>query len=552
MNIALSWRTIIRWFCTSIATIIGGVFLGYLFFTNSIILVTALLVIGYFAVKSVRLAFFLFIVSVPFNTFVTVQYIFPVKLTYVFFFFLVLSFIYSYSSEKREDLITKIKTPLDYLLFVVVLFIILSVFQSRFIPDNPYIIQNAWRNYPWIKSITKILLLLFCISIFYLCSLLLDSKQKIKEILLVYTITAVFASVVGLGVYAVYVFFGYITKINEHKLVVEVLGDVPRLVGTEAEPLFFGLYLLTVLPILYALLFTQYLSKEKKQIYNTKWLFIIISVMSAALLLTSSRSAILGFFTSLIILVFLYKEERSYKAYFKDLFYVTIDFFQQLYYFLTASKKITAIIIICLALIVVYGTMNIKPIAEKTGYLIEKGIIVPIVGAFNEEYSAGKYWSTKSRFIMYQYAIDAWKQHPWLGIGYENYNFYSGQRYYYGLYDFNLNWPEVNNFPLKVLTELGIVGFVLFLSLVLYFFYYAFQALEKTKDLFWKAVVRGYIAVAVGISVLLLFSSNITRIYLWISLGIFIAIVKMTNNEEEQELEDPKENTVIDKSNWAE
>ena len=549
MNAALSWRPTIHWFCTSIAAIITGVFFGYLFFTNSTFLVIALLVIGYFAVKSVRVAFFLLIFSIPLNTFITVQSIFPFKLTYISFLFLVLSIIYSYNVEKIKGLSEKIRTPIDYLLIVFVLWIIFSVFQSRFIPDNPYIIQNIWRNYPWVKSITKILLLLFCISVFYVCNMLLDSKEKIKEILLVYTSTAVFASGVGLAAYVMYILFNYVTRINGHGFIVEVPGDVPRLVGTEAEPLFFGLYLLTILPVLYALIFSQYLSKEKKEMYKNKWLFLVIGVMSVALLLTSSRSAILGFLTTLIVLIFLYKEDRTYGLYCSEIINLIKERIRKMYYQLTSSKKIAGVTGVCIALFFIYGVININPIIEKTEYFVEKGILVPIIGSFSEEYSAGKYWSTKSRLMMYQYGINAWEQHPWVGIGYENYNFYSGQRYYYGLYDFSLNWPEVNNFPLKILVELGIIGFFLFLSFVIYFFYYVFEALKKTKDVFWKAVLRGYIAGAVGISVVLLFSSNITRVFLWVSLGIFMAIIKVINKEEDQKMQDHKENILNENSN---
>ena len=131
---------------------------------------------------------------------------------------------------------------------------------------------------------------------------------------------------------------------------------------------------------------------------------------------------------------------------------------------------------------------------------------------------------------MASYALDAFQQHPWFGVGYENYGFYTGNKQYLGLLEFNITWPEVNNYPLRVLTEQGIIGFIAFLFFVAVFFYALFSARKKVSDPFLKAVVEGYIAAFVGIAVLLLFTSNIIKPYIWVTLALAIITVKVINN----------------------
>ncbi|MEK6921178.1 MAG: O-antigen ligase family protein, partial [Nanoarchaeota archaeon] len=171
---------------------------------------------------------------------------------------------------------------------------------------------------------------------------------------------------------------------------------------------------------------------------------------------------------------------------------------------------------------------------------IEEGILGPTIGTFNSAY--GKFWSTKTRLIMAGYAVDAFREHPWFGAGYENYGFYTGNKRYLGLLDFNITWPEVNNYPLRVLAEQGIVGFIAFLFFIIVFFYSLFSARKKATDPFLKALVEGYIATFVGIAVMLLFTSNIMKPYIWVTLAFAVATIKAVNSSAPNVILDKQEN----------
>ncbi len=526
-----------------VLAVVLGFMLGYLnytfmFFTDVKIFLFLLLVVsvGVFIVKSIHLAFIVFLGALPLST--NIYLPLPFSPNILLFILLFFAIIYYYNKEMKKQIIEQIKTPLDISLFLFLVVIILSVLQSKYIPPNPYIIKYSIFNYPWIKSITKIILVCGYITMFYVCIYLLNSKEKIIKYIKYYAVFLFLFSLLGIVMYSIDGVTGTANSLMGYSFVVDIPGDLPRLRGVEQEPLYFGFYILTLLPILYSILLSnnsEMYTNSNNSAFAKKLFLTYIIFSTVALILTQSRSALLGFFFSMLTLLCLYREKWV------EIYIRSKKFMKRIYnyckeiisFILTNHYKKTAVL--GLIVIIIAGTyvgIHWNAIQQKSVWFIEVGIIAPTIGSFEE--GTGKYWSTKTRFIAYNYAINAFRQHPWLGIGYENFNFYSGQKYYYGLYNFNMNWPEVNNYPLKVLTELGIIGFVIFLFFIGTLFYSLFSALKQTKDAYFKIILKGYIASFVGITVLLLFSSSITRSYIWVSLGIAMATVKLCIKEKEE------------------
>lgn len=529
--------------------VVLGIFLGYvgyrfLFFTNMKIFFIILLVVsaGVFIIRSTHLAFIVFLGTLPLGKNVYLPFSLPPSL--ILFIFLFFAVVYSYDKEMKSKVIEQIRTPLDISLFIFLVVIIFSVLQSKYIPQNPYIIKNFILNYPWIKSITKIMLVCGYITLFYVCVYLLNSKEKIIKCIKCYAIFLFSFSLFGLVMYIIYLVTGTANSLWGYSFIVDIPTDLPRLRGVEQEPLYFGFYLLTLLPVLYSMLLSNN-SEMYKHFNNSafakKFLLVGIILSTGALMLTQSRSALLGFFFSMLVLLCFYKEKwgeiyaRGKKCVIGRYNYCK----ESISPLLTKHHKKTVVLgFIVIIMAGTYAGIHWSAISQKSVWLFEVGVIAPTIGSFEE--GTGKYWSTKARYIAYSYAINAFRQHPWLGIGYENFNFYSGQKYYYGLYNFNMNWPEINNYPLKVLAELGVIGFLVFLFFLGTLFYSLFSALKKTKDPYFEVIIKGYIASFVGIAVLLLFSSSITRSYLWVSLGIAMATVKLCIKEKEENKEENK------------
>ena len=398
--------------------------------------------------------------------------VFYMRISYFVFIMLFLFFLMS-SSIDIKNAIFQLKSPLALPGAIFLLIIVFSIFQSRFIPANSYIIDHSILNYPWIKSISHIILLFLLTIIFLAVIFFIDTKEKLKKVVIQYGKIATIFSVFSLLIFFLNIFFGVNIHGGTINTVVDIPGDNPRLVSLEQEPLFLGLYLITSLSLLCSLLFTE---------KNKKWIFFAITIVIITLFLTQSRSAILGFIFAAIIFLFQYKCEC------KQIISQTIKK-------VISSKFLIFIIISLLIIITTTSVVYNTEIITFTKPIITKSIIVPIIGAFDSSY--GKFVSTQTRFIMSHYALEAFQQHPWLGVGYENYNFYTGQRYYYGLYDFNLNWPEVNNYPLKVLTELGIVGMFCFVILNITFYYTLLKAISHAKDIFLKNLLNCFFACSV-------------------------------------------------------
>ena len=125
-----------------------------------------------------------------------------------------------------------------------------------------------------------------------------------------------------------------------------------------------------------------------------------------------------------------------------------------------------------------------------------------------------------------QYAWEGFKQHPLLGMGYSNYIFYSGYRLYYEIYGTTMNFPEVNNYPLKVLAEMGLIGFIVFIWLFVKAIKSAIYSMNYEKDKSKKEMITGYLLAFIAVSSQLLFFSYITLAYLWVMLAIMMSLCK--------------------------
>ena len=519
-----------------ILSLIVGVSVGYASFIsgeslNSFIFLMILILVGISAVRSLKLSFCLFLFVLPMSDILQINVFFPVRIEYFFFLFLFLSVLYNFDNKSDKiSLINIIRSPMDFAFALFMFVIVISVFQSTYIPPNPPILLSRFVNYPWVKSISKIVLLLVCLVLFYITQYVVNSKEKLKYYLSGYSFFVCIFAFYGLCSLLLYMLSGHLISLDGQASLVDMPNDIPRIVGTEEEPVFFGFYLMTILPLLLSFLFASYFSRDKPEFYNNKLLFIITLIITAALIGTGSRSVILALIISSITILILFKEERSIIQYSKDILHNIYAGAGNLFALRTV-KVIGMLFLICIGLYVglymdVIKTKYANEVYPNIKDNIEKLIVTPIVGTFDSSY--GKFWSTRTRLITSEYAVDLFKQHPWLGVGYENYRFYSGNKVYHGLMrTTNVRWPEVNNYPLKVLAELGIIGFLLFIFLAFSFFYYLVSALRKTTDLFLKTVLRGYIACFVGISVILFFSSTITRSYLWVCIGLAVAAIKI-------------------------
>ena len=90
-----------------------------------------------------------------------------------------------------------------------------------------------------------------------------------------------------------------------------------------------------------------------------------------------------------------------------------------------------------------------------------------------------------TRKPMYSLAIDKFKQKPILGNGWGTYKYF----YHDEISQKERNYMDTHNIYLQLLSEIGIVGFIIFDATMIYFIYIAVKFNKKEKDIVRKRYI---------------------------------------------------------------
>ena len=124
--------------------------------------------------------------------------------------------------------------------------------------------------------------------------------------------------------------------------------------------------------------------------------------------------------------------------------------------------------------------------------------------------------SAQDRLVLWHDALELFKRNPVSGTGFDTY----GSMGRVGGY------RDTHNYYIKVLAEMGVIGLLLFLSLLWKMVATGVTLLRTTNDPFWRGIAIGFIAMMGSIIVANLFGDRWTyqqlNGYLWILLGCVI------------------------------
>lgn len=208
-----------------------------------------------------------------------------------------------------------------------------------------------------------------------------------------------------------------------------------------------GTYLLTIFPWMASYIFTE------KKIYK----FIPLTLILILLYFSDSRSALIIIFIQIIALILILIYDKKYRA--------------------PMLKFLKYGIILTSVAIFFKSEQIVKTISEK-------------VDRVNFSKNLTENVSNKSRFGMQHAALEVFKKNPVTGVGLGQLNYHSRDHYpywaTYNNYEFDLfyknenlkSFPPIYNFYIRVLSELGIIGIIIWLGLILLTFYYSL--------LYWK------------------------------------------------------------------
>jgi putative inorganic carbon (HCO3(-)) transporter len=254
-----------------------------------------------------------------------------------------------------------------------------------------------------------------------------------------------------------------------------------RVQSTAAEPLYFADYLL--LPI--ALAGAWLLRNPAPKI--SRLLIALLGGLMLDVFLTSSRGGWLGLAVTALALLWL---ERRHLKEWKPL----------------ASALAVGIVAVALGVFLL-GRFFSPTQATVTETFFRHVTTVTDGAAFDD------------RAATFTGALDAWKRHPWIGVGFGGYGPYVAA---FALDAPGAGWPIANNETLELLAETGLIGlaaFVIFLVVL-------FRGARKSPTDDADAIRTACIAALIGMLAQYQTFSTLYIMHVWFTIGLLLASSK--------------------------
>lgn len=336
----------------------------------------------------------------------------------------------------------------------------------------------------FVRGAEVYLFTLFVVLLFLVIPQLVVTKAQVEKMLRALFIAAVLVSIFG-----IYQFVGDLIGLPRSLTGLSVLYTkdnfgFPRIQSTALEPLYFANYLLIPLNIALAFMTTK-LQKQRT------WLWLgIIMLLGINFVLTISRGAYIGMIASILTLCVIH-----YRTVF--------------------SRKNLALygVIFGVAFFAVVSLLGLSSNAKRTIANFRQHAVNVTSGA-----------SVVERETTIWQALDAWKEHPFLGIGPGNFGPLVARN---PLKTPEKGWLIVNNETVELLTETGIVGLFTFIVAIYVLLARSILAIRRCLDPWLKAVLVGVFTAMIGILVQYQTFSTLYILHIWALMGFLIALQNM-------------------------
>ena len=162
-------------------------------------------------------------------------------------------------------------------------------------------------------------------------------------------------------------------------------------------------------------------------------------------------------------------------------------------------------------------------------FIITGSVIFTTVPNFNNRLKSIIYFSDRSiseRFICWNGTIDMISDNPIIGIGIGRYREVYKDKYKPD--DAKLTLHHSHNNFLQILAEMGIVGFIPYLIMNIYFIYYGITGWIRKKNIYYLCFLTITLALLIhGMSDYNFAMSAVMKLY-WLLTGIFIKMIYLT------------------------
>ena len=259
--------------------------------------------------------------------------------------------------------------------------------------------------------------------------------------------------------------------------------QVPRLRGTMCEPLYLGNYLLLVLPWL------------AWWAVKSPWLRVLLGLMVGLMVLTWSRGAWLAGLGLLIPAGFLLAVWRRGDG--------SVGLFSQRYRGFLLFLGLGILVLLALFL------WSDWPVFQFPRQRLAQTF-------------STRDWSNLTRVYSMQAAWRAFLASPVVGVGWGQFSFHFPLLVDPEGLQSQFSWPVVNNFPLKILAETGVLGFLVFLLGVGGVLNRAVRSLFSLPAE-WRSGILAALFSALGVGLQLLTFSQYNLPHIWLAWGLLLA-----------------------------
>lgn len=263
-----------------------------------------------------------------------------------------------------------------------------------------------------------------------------------------------------------------------------VLGFT-RIQSTAAEPLYFADYLL--LPIALCGVWLMRGAEAAK----TRGLSLLMGVMLVDVFLTSSRGGWLGLGVTAIVLGWLERKRlRDWRPVFGG-----------------AAIGLSALAI---------GVLLLGRFFSPTGQTVPEIFFQHVTNV-----TGGAAYDDRAATI--SAALDAWRRHPWIGVGFGGYGPFVSP---FALAAPDAGWPIVNNETLELLAETGVTGLAAFAIFLWTVFKAALRARlrDDASDDIRSAVRSACLAALCGMLAQYQTFSTLYIMHVWFTIGLLLAV----------------------------
>jgi len=333
------------------------------------------------------------------------------------------------------------------------------------------------------RSLSVLAFTLFTASLAFLLPQLVRQERDFSRLRAVILASAALVSLFGLWQFAADMLGAPIRLTGLRETYTRAILGFTRIQSTSAEPLYFADYLL--LPIS---LCGVWLARGAGA--SARRLSLLLGVMLVDVFLTSSRGGWLGLGVTAIVLAWLERKR------------------------LRDWKPLLGGAAIGLAALAV-GILLLGRFFSPTGQTVPEIFFQHVTNV-----TGGAAYDERAQTIAA--ALDAWRRHPWIGVGFGGYGPFVSP---FAFSAPDAGWPIVNNETLELLAETGVVGLIAFIIFLWTVFREALRARRRdgAKDDARSAVRSACLAALCGMLAQYQTFSTLYLLHIWFTIGLLLA-----------------------------